>query len=225
MDPFDYRAMRKLLIPMWIAWVVLLFASHAMQPTVVSSPHEDLEPGQEGGGSYSEPHFQPVANNFSPLPSALPFNPAPSVSPFNPSGAGSLGQGPGVFQPPSPTNSLPVLPAPLPVIVPALGLPPGSFAPASPTISLGLLGGTNQAVPASPNAFIIPFSMGPTTLLNQFAQPPLVPFGQVGVPPQAYVPSLNSGGPNPFALQCNYYFFPNCGANGGQSQNFRYSTR
>ncbi|MHB1287324.1 MAG: hypothetical protein ACYCYP_12375 [Leptospirales bacterium] len=210
---------------MWIAWGVLLFASHAMQPTVVSSPHEELEPGQEGGPSYSGPHFQPVANGSPSLPGALPFNPAPSVSPFNPSGAGPLGQSPGVFQPPSPTNSLPVPLMPVPVIAPALGLPPGSFAPASPTISLGLLGGTNQAVPASPNAFVIPFSMGPTTLLNQFAQPPLVPFGQVGVPPQAYVPSLNSGGQNPFSLQCNYYFFPNCGANGGQAQNFRYTTR
>lgn len=219
--------MKKLLIPMWIAWVALLLASHVMEPTVVPSARQDLEPGQEGGSDFSGPHFQPVANNNIPLlPAPLPFNPAPSVNPFNPSGAaGPLGQSSGAFQPQSPSNSLPVPLMPVPTIAPVLGLPPGSFAPAAPTVSLGLLGGTAQPVAPAPGVFVFPFSMGPATLLNQFAQPPLVPFGQVGVPPQAYVPSLNSGGQNPFSLQCNYYFFPNCGANGGKSQNFRYSTR
>lgn len=166
--------------------------------------------------------------SISAMPSFPAFNPTSNPSPFNPGGGAPLGQTPGVFAPQGPNVSLPISPSLAPIILPALGLPPGSFSPASPVLfSLGpLLGG--GILPGGGGGISAPvqaFSMGPATLLNQFSQPPMVPYGQVGVPPAAYNPSLGGQGGNPFALTCNYYFFVNCGASGGQAQNFKYSTR
>lgn len=164
--------------------------------------------------------------NISSLPAAPNFVAIPPVTPFNPSGGSPLGQTPGAFVPQLPNSSLPVVPLSVPIIPPSLGLPLGSFSPGAPVLfSLGpLLGGPIQQG-AGLSAPVQAFSMGPATLLNQFAQPPLVPYGQVGVPPAAYNPSLGGQAGNPFALTCNYYFFVNCGASGGQAQNFKYSTR
>lgn len=163
---------------------------------------------------------------ISSMPSASSFTPIPPVTPFTPPGGSPLGQSPGVFVPQGPSQNLPLNPLSPPIIPPVLGLPPGSFSPGSPVLfSLGpiLGGGIQQGGGLS--APVQVFSMGPTTLLNQFAQPPMVPYGQVGVPPAAYNPSLGGQNGNPFALTCNYYFFVNCGASGGQAQNFKYSTR
>ena len=160
------------------------------------------------------------------LPSAPNFVAIPPVTPFNSSQSSPLGQSPGTLVPQEPSLSLPIVPLSTPIISPVLGLPPGSFLPGSPVLfSLGpiLGGGIQQGEGIS--APVQAFSMGPTTLLNQFAQPPMVPYGQVGVPPAAYNPSFGGQNGNPFSLTCNYYFFVNCGASGGQAQNFKYSTR
>ncbi len=165
---------------------------------------------------------------ISGLPGPPSFTPIPPINPFSPTGSGVLGQSSGTFAPPAPLSTLPVSPLSTPVLPPALGIPPGSFAPAPPVLSgLGpnLGGALVTGVGGAVSAPVQPFSMGPATLLNQFAQPPLVPFGQVGIPPAAYNPSLSQGNANPFSLTCNYYFFVNCGASGGQAQNFKYSTR
>lgn len=161
--------------------------------------------------------FFPAAPNFVPIPPSTPFNPSP---------ASPLGQSPGAFAPQGPNSLLPIPPLSTPVISPVLGLPLGSFSPGSPVLfSLGpILGGGIQQG-AGVSAPVQSFSMGPETLLNQFVQPPMVPYGQVGVPPAAYNPSIGGQAGNPFALTCNYYFFVNCGASGGQAQNFKYSNR
>ncbi|MHB1605993.1 MAG: hypothetical protein ACYCTV_06335 [Leptospirales bacterium] len=228
MDPFDHRPMRKMLIPMWIAWVALLLATHVMDPPMIPPAHQDLEPGQEGGPGFSGPHFQPIANSNVPiLPAPSTFSPTPALNPFNPATPGPLGQSSSAFLPQPPTNSLPLQILSVPSPTSALGLPPGSFLPPSPNVSLGVSGGVPQSVGPAPIATITYFTMGPSTLLNQFSQPPMVPFGQVGLQPQGYIPTLSAGGinVNPFNPTCNYYFFPNCGQGGGFSQNFRYSTR
>jgi hypothetical protein len=171
-----------------------------------------------GGRSYGA--------GISVLPAAPAFNPIPPITPFSPVGGSPLGQSPSVFAPQGPSQTLPIAPLSSPIIPPVMGLPPGSFSPGSPVLfSLGPLLGGGIPQSAGSSSPVQAFSMGPTTLLNQFSQPPMVPYGQVGVPPAAYNPSLGSQNGNPFALTCNYYFFVNCGASGGQAQNFKYSTR
>ncbi len=230
-DPFDHQPLKKLLFPMWIVWGALLLTLRAGDPSTVSNPHAGAEGGDEGFPGFSSPHFQPVANgNVPTLPQQGPFNPAPQINPLQPQSPGPLGQFPGAFAPPPPSQTLPVQLYAVPVPPSVLGMPPGALQPGAPNVSLGFTGGgvPQLGSTGSTNAPAATFfAMGPTALLNQFAQPPMVPFGQVGVQPQPYVSGLSVVGANfnPFTPTCNYYFFPNCGQGGGFSTNFRYSTR
>jgi hypothetical protein len=107
-----------------------------------------------------------------------------------------------------------------------LGQGPVAFAPLPPQIALVPLAG--NAVSTTGTAGIplfVPFALGPTAILNQFVQPPLLPFGQVGVPVQSYLPGFFTGNANPFNRSCNYYFFAGCGASGGAVADFNFSSR
>ncbi|MCL4462026.1 MAG: hypothetical protein M1297_10040 [Nitrospirae bacterium] len=228
-DPFDHPSLKKLLVPMWIVWGAFLLVLRSGGPEAISHPHMGADGEGEDVPGFSAPHYQPVANANGPaVPAGPVFNPAPTIRPMSDLSSGPLGQSPGAFVPPSPSSSLPIQPYSVPLPSAVLGMSSGTVQPAAPVLSFGLTGGgvpqisTGSSVPS-----ITYFSMGPASLLNQFAQPPMVPFGQVGVQPQAYVSGLSVVGtfPNPFTPTCNYYFFPNCGQNGGFSTNFRYSTR
>ncbi len=226
-DPFDHPNLKKLLFPMWIVWGAFLLTLRAGGPETTSNPHM----GSDGDGfpGFTAPHYQPVANqNVPALPTGPSFNPVPAIGSTSSPTSGPLGQVSGAFSPPVPSSALPVQLYSVPLPPPVLGMSPGVIQPSAPVLSFGLTGGgvpqisTGGGLPS-----ITYFSMGPASLLNQFEQPPMVPFGQVGVQPQAYVSGLSVVGifPNPFTPTCNYYFFPNCGQNGGFSTNFRYSTR
>jgi hypothetical protein len=230
MDPFDEAPIRRLLIPMWIAWLVLLGAIHLMESPFEGHDGLGMRPGGQEAPGGAAPHFQPAAGIAIPTtPPASPFTPAPVLAPFAPTVPTPLGEAPGVVQPQAPSTQLPVPPILAPAIPSSLGLPPGAFAPAQPILNLGLASGGPPTQILSPGApLVLGFSMGPTTLLNQFAQVPVVPFGQVGFPPGTYAPgfgSITGRQVNPFSPTCNYYFFVNCGASGGLTQQFGYSSR
>lgn len=229
MDPFDEAPIRRLLVPMWIAWLILLAATYLMEPSF-GGHGRTMRPGGEMSPGIQAPHYQPAANIQIPsTPPATPFTPAPQVAPFNPAVPTPLGEAPGVFQPASPSTQLPVPPILAPAIPSTLGLPPGAFAPAQPILNVGLAnGGPPTQILSAGAPLVLGFSMGPTTLLTQFAQVPIVPFGQVGFPPATYTAgfgSVTGRQANPFSPTCNYYFFVNCGAQGGLTQQFGYSSR
>ncbi|AFS52638.1 hypothetical protein [Leptospirillum ferriphilum] len=228
-DPFDHPSLKKLLFPMWIVWAAFLLTLRAGGPDLPANPHTGADGDGEGFSGFTPPHYQPVANaNVPTLPLGSPFNPAPPISPVSPPSPGPLGQASGSFSPPAPSSSLPVQLYSVPLPSSSLGMSQGAVEPSAPVLSFGLTnGGVPQISPPASTPSITYFAMGPSSLLNQFAQPPMVPFGQVGVQPQPYVSGLSVVGtfPNPFTPTCNYYFFPNCGQNGGFSTNFRYSTR
>ncbi len=230
MDPFDEAPIRRLLIPMWIAWLVLLVTIHLMETPFEGHGGRGMRPGGQEAPGGAVPYFQPTAGISIPsTPPVAPFTPAPSLTPFAPAQPAPLGEAPGAFQPAAPSTQLPVSPIPAPAIPSFLGLPAGAFAPAQPILNLGLAsGGPPTQILSSGAPLVLGFSMGPTTLLTQFAQIPIVPFGQVGFPPQIYTPgfgSVTGRQVNPFSPTCNYYFFVNCGASGGLTQQFGYSSR
>lgn len=178
------------------------------------SPHHG---GPHGfGRAPLVPHFSPVAG-FTPLIGGLP---SPVGSP------GAFGQGQGAFTPPQP-SSFGVIPPPTSLIPQGpLGQGPGTFAPGAPQLPvLPLAGNAPQTLSGEGIPLFVPFALGPTAILNQFVQPPLIPFGQVGVPPQAYLPGFFTGNGGTLSRSCNYYFFAGCGANGGAEADFNFSTR
>ncbi|EQD24581.1 MAG: hypothetical protein D084_Lepto4C00408G0006 [Leptospirillum sp. Group IV 'UBA BS'] len=187
------------------------------------TPHERRPaPGSPHGARSLHPRFTPVAVLVPPIGSP----PVGPVSlPATPNLPGAFGQTSGAFAPPPPTGLSVGPPAVLLIPQTPLGQGSGAFAPSAPT---GL-----QFVPLAGNApqtqggipYFVPFAMGPTSIINQFVQPPLVPFGQVGVPVQPYLPGFFTGNANPFNRSCNYYYFAGCGPSGGAVTDFNFSTR
>lgn len=187
-------------------------------------PSREPGPGSRGGGPAPlHPRFTPVAGELVPpiggssgglsLPPPVGF-------------PGAFGQNPNAFSPPSPT-SFGVLPPPIGTIPPGpLGQGSSAFSPPAPQMSIVPLAGNAPALVGSEGIpLFVPFALGPTAILNQFVQPPLVPFGQVGIPVQSYLPGFFTGNLNPFNRSCNYYFFAGCGASGGAVTDFNFSTR
>lgn len=172
------------------------------------------------------PRFTPIAGDLPVLLSPSPIAGTGGGSLPPPAGfPGSFGQTSAAFAPPPPV-SLGVGPPPVGVIPPVpLGQGPSAFAPSAPQLSIVPIAGAPVAAGAGGIPLFIPFALGPTALLNQFLQPPLLPFGQVGLQPVPYLPGFFSGNVNPFNRTCNYYFFAGCGASGGEVTNFNFSSR
>jgi len=218
-----------------VLWCLLLAGQGLSRPGFLDGTGiRSLGPGHPpsmGRGPASPGWGQtPLHPRFTPVASVpvISIDGAPGgVSLPPPSGfPGAFGQTSGAFSPPPPT-SLGVTP-PSVVTIPqvTLGQGAGAFSPALPQLSIVPLAG--NAVSTSTGGGIplfVPFALGPTAILNQFVQPPLIPFGQVGIQPVAYLPGFFTGNANPFNRTCNYYFFAGCGASGGAVADFNFSSR
>ncbi len=188
-----------------------------------NSPRSSPAPGPHEGPRLLHPRFTPVAVAVPPIGSP-PI--APVTLPATPSLPGAFGQTSGSFAPPPPTG-LSVAP-PSVILIPQtpLGEGGGAFVPPAPALSLvPLAGNAPQSQAGGGIPYFVPFALGPTAIINQFIQPPLVPFGQVGVPAQSYLPGFFTGNANPFNRSCNYYYFAGCGPSGGAVTDFNFSTR
>ncbi|MHB8369825.1 MAG: hypothetical protein ACYDBP_09050 [Leptospirales bacterium] len=197
----------------------------------------DSHPQLPGGGSFMHPHSpedrEPLHPRFTPIAGPVVVTPigAPPLGPISlpsaPNLPGAFGQGSAIFAPPPPA-SVGVAP-PAVLLIPQGGLGISStnaFVPGPPQLPvLSVAGNAPQASLGEGIPFFVPFALGPTAILNQFVQPPLLPFGQVGVPPQNYLPGFFTGTPNPFNRSCNYYYFAGCGGSGGAAADFNYSSR
>ncbi len=218
-------------------WALLLVLSSSGGPARMSGMGGEEFPGgdphQPGGGSFHHPHHVPQQPRFTPI--AQPFLVAPIGAPplgpvtlpSTPNLPGAFGQGSSAFLPAAPA-SVGVSP-PAVLLIPQGGLGVSStnaFVPPLPQMpTLSVAGNAPQAAPGQGPQNFVPFALGPTAILNQFVQPPLVPFGQVGVPSQSYLPGFFSGNANPFNRSCNYYYFAGCGSSGGAEADFNFSTR
>ena len=174
------------------------------------------------GHSPLHPQFTPVAVVVPPIgtpPGNVVTLPAPTLP-------GAFGQTQSSFSPPPPA-AVTVGPPPV-LLIPTTPLGQGSAifaAPAPPLQLVPIAGAAPQASPGAGIPFFVPFAQGPTAIINQFIQPPLVPFGQVGVQSGSYLPGFFSGNANPFSRTCNYYYFQGCGPSGGAVTDFNFSTR
>ena len=186
-------------------------------------PETAPAPSPHGGPRLLHPQFTPVAVGVPPIGSP-PL--APVTLPATPNLPGAFGQTSGSFAPPPPTG-LSVAP-PSVILIPQtpLGEGGGAFVPPAPGFQLvPLAGNAPQSQAGAGIPYFVPFAQGPTSIINQFIQPPLVPFGQVGVPVQSYLPGFFTGNANPFNRSCNYYYFAGCGPSGGAVTDFNFSTR
>ena len=224
---------------------ILLLVLWALLLVLASGRPEGLLGMGGGDPSGGDPHFSPGGAFHHPkqhvplhpqfTPIAQPLTVAPiGASPLGtvalpaaPNLPGAFGQGSAAFAPPPPAN-VGVAPPPV-LLIPQVGLGVSStnaFVPPTPQMPpLSLAGNAPQAAPGQGTPYFVPFALGPTAILNQFVQPPLVPFGQVGVPAQSYLPGFFTGNANPFNRSCNYYFFAGCGSSGGAVADFNFSTR
>ena len=222
------------LLVLWALLLVLASGRHGGLPGMGGEDSPGGDPHSSGGGAFHHPHrnvpltprFTPIAQPFSLVPIGAPpmgqvaLPPAPNLP-------GAFGQGSAAFAPPPP-SSIGVAP-PTVLLIPQGGLGVSStnaFVPPLPQMPpLSVAGNAPQAAPGQGTPYFVPFALGPTAILNQFVQPPLVPFGQVGVPPQNYLPGFFTGNANPFNRSCNYYDFAGCGSSGGAVADFNFSTR
>ncbi len=215
-----------------IAWCLVLAGQETGSgmipfghPPGSSPPAMKEGPGAPGGRQPLHPRFTPVATVVppigTPLLGAVTLPPTAALP-------GTFGQISGAFTPPTP-SALTVGPPPVLLIPPvSLGQGGGIFAPSPPQFQVQAAPFAGNAPQASPGAgapLFIPFAQGPTSILNQFIQPPLVPFGQVGVQVSSYLPGFFTGNANPFNRTCNYYYFQGCGPSGGAVTDFNFSTR
>ena len=217
-----------------IVWCLILAGQGAGRLDLPGGPG----PGFPDGASPESPRFspappprdQPLHPKFTPVAVLVPpigTSPLSPVSlPGTPNLPGAFGQTSGAFAPPPPTG-LTVGPPPVLLIPPTpLGQGGGAFAPSAPALQLVPLAGNAPQIQAGGGIpYFVPFAQGPTSIINQFIQPPLVPFGQVGVPVQSYLPGFFTGNANPFNRSCNYYYFAGCGPSGGAVTDFNFSTR
>ncbi|MGC8529781.1 MAG: hypothetical protein ACP5OP_06235 [Leptospirillia bacterium] len=220
-----------------VLWALLLVVASGGRGGFLGMKGEGLpgeDPFHSGGDALHHPRprvpqtprFTPIAQPFSVVPIGAP--PLGQVSlPSVPNLPGAFGQSSAAFAPSSPTT-IGVAP-PTVLLIPQGGLGVSStnaFVPPSPQMpSLSVAGNAPQAAPGQGIPYFVPFALGPTSILNQFIQPPLVPFGQVGVPSQNYLPGFFTGNVNPFNRSCNYYYFAGCGPSGGAVTDFNFSTR
>ena len=221
------------LLVLWALLLVVASGGRGGFPGMSGGGLPGGDPFHSGGAYHhprqrvpQSPRFTPIAQPFSVVPIGGP--PLGQVSlPSVPNLPGAFGQSSAVFAPPPPTN-VTVAP-PTVLLIPQGGLGVSStnaFIPPSPQMpSVSVAGNAPQAAPGQGTPYFVPFALGPTAILNQFIQPPLVPFGQVGVPAQNYLPGFFLGNANPFNRSCNYYYFAGCGASGGAVTDFNFSTR
>ena len=217
-----------------IVWCLILAGQGAGRLDLPGGPG----PGFPDGASPESPRFspappprdQPLHPRFTPVAVLVPPIGSSPVSPVSlpgtPNLPGAFGQSSGTFAPPPPTG-LTVGPPPVLLIPPTpLGQGGGAFAPSAPALQLVPLAGNAPQIQVGAGIpYFVPFAQGPTSIINQFIQPPLVPFGQVGVPVQSYLPGFFTGNANPFNRSCNYYYFAGCGPSGGAVTDFNFSTR
>ncbi len=196
------------------------------------------DPGLPGGSSPEghgfapspSPRNQPLHPKFTPVATVVPPIGSAPVGPVSlpgtPNLPGAFGQTSGAFAPPPPTGLSVGPPTVLLIPQTPLGQGGGAFAPPTPNLSLvPLAGNAPQIQTGAGIPYFVPFAQGPTSIINPFIQPPLVPFGQVGVPVQSYLPGFFTGNVNPFNRSCNYYYFAGCGPSGGAVTDFNFSTR
>ncbi len=215
-----------------IVWCLILAGQGLDRFDIPGGPDPGLPGGSspEGHGFAPSPRNQPLHPKFTPVATVVPPIGSAPVGPVSlpgtPNLPGAFGQTSGAFAPPPPTG-LSVGPPPV-LLIPQtpLGQGGGAFAPPTPNLSLvPLAGNAPQIQTGAGIPYFVPFAQGPTSIINQFIQPPLVPFGQVGVPVQSYLPGFFTGNVNPFNRSCNYYYFAGCGPSGGAVTDFNFSTR